>query len=307
MRIMVYNRRARRFIYHLRRALALMGLTPYFAADLARLRAFLTILGKYAPCLAEKFSFLGSHTLESDARLVDTFLHPHETQIDIKQWLEACSSAGLTPLALFDRYAELDDLRNPMWHVPSWQELEVRASDGRYENNLELFLAKPPLDEAPKIHLNSSLRPRQVLGRWSKAAHLKTRLPPTSWFSYEETRSISYPLRMNIWHHFIDHVYGVGRRRYLDPLLSRLPIPAMQRLARLGAILRAQVVSPELCQLMMLPRHPSMDPPQSAAPVDLQDTPIRAHIEQILAARGQRDVKRVDQVLQRLYAAQRGI
>ena len=311
MRIMVYNRRARRFIFHLQRALALMGLTPYSSADLALVRSFFSILARYAPILGEKLSQIGTHTLGSDARLVDTFLHPHEAQIDIEQWFDACSKGGLQPVAVFDRYAELDDLDNPMWQPPSWQQLEERAKDGRYENNLELFLTKTPIKMSARDSYSPDLSAGCMRQRRNKACRLKLMSPPSQWFGFEETKCISYVKRIKLWHHFIDHVYDTGREPgctpRLESLLSNLPVPAIQRLARIGVIFRSQIVSEALRRIMMQPLQAVIELPQKRQAVDLQETPVCNKVKQILATKDRGGEKMVALVLHRLYEAQRGV
>ena len=304
MRVMIYNRRSRRFLYHLRRATDLMGLTPHSPADLTRLRSLLSVLAEHAPSLGAKFACLGPGTLGSDARLADTFLHPREAQVDIRKWFDSINLAGLTPIGLYDRYAELDDLKNPLWVMPSWQSLEERACDGRFENNLELFLAKVPADNRPQ---NNQERAGGRYDFWQQCQiwRLGLKLPPTSWFSFEETRALSYPIKMLLWHHFINYVYGSADRPKIDDLVQRLPFSAVQRLVRLGAIFRGQLASAPLWEALSCPLHSEMEVPVKHPIKSLRDTPVLEKVEKIMAATGRASDRRIELVLQRLQAAQR--
>lgn len=241
IRLMVYNSPARCWIHQLQGILRILKISPFVAKDLQFAQLLIQNLGNILPNLGERLKQIGSGTLNNEARFVDTFLHPREARLSIAYWGSLIDAAGLEAFALFDRYAELDDLKNPLWHMPNWQDLTARANDNRFENNLELFLARK---KDPYVLPNTDY-PRRLL--------LKP--PPLSWFSFQETAPIDSATRWSIWHAFL-------RNTTVDHLLGRLTRPALQRLARIGAILPQQITSPSNQALARASMASNMNPPE---------------------------------------------
>jgi SAM-dependent methyltransferase len=300
VRLMVYNSEARRWIHALQRVFALLRLDPFNAADRAEARALLALLQRYVPAIAERLVGVGATTIASDTRLVDTFLHAREARIAPSAWLERCAAVGLAPIALVDRYAELDDLPNPLWRAPTPAQLAERAADARFENNLELYLRKAsPTDEAAPRAAPVDAPSRPI---WP----MLLRRAPRLWFGFEETRGIGLPLRMALWKAHLAHVFGSGTSGRLDEaLLRNLTHRALQRLARVGAVLPGQLEDRARVKQLTLPMTASMTPPHRPPAVDVAKiAPLVEAIEGALARRGLADTRRVQAVLQRIASAQ---
>lgn len=227
VRLMVYNAGPRRWIHHLQRAFALLDLEACDGSDLKVARRILLTAVKGSPALAARLAQVGMATIASDARLADLLLHPREARLDVTWWLRAIGDAGLKIVGLLDRYGELDDLPNPLWQAPDATALAPRAADRRYEGNLEVFLQKPGGLATPIVDA-------------SPVAPLGMGTGPALWWSFAETSQVAPALRSRIWR---AHRAFVERRvRALsDRDLVGLPLAALGRLARLGALLPGQI------------------------------------------------------------------
>lgn len=290
-RLMVYNSRARAWIRELQRAFALLQVDAYWPLDLNAVRSLLDAARREMPALDTRLSHMGATTLRNDARLVDTFLHAREARLSISDWLNAVTSSGLTLHGLFDRYAELDDLPNPLWRAPQAAELIERANDGRFENNLELFLAKPPLQRPTTPSAQAPLR-------------FFLKAPPRAWFNYPETRDVSLSLRIRLWHAHVRWVQGgipLGNAAWLNLLTAA----ARGRLARLGAILPGMIGVPALELGLIAPLTKRVEAPQLPAPARVSpDGALARLVHARLAAIGKDDLWRREAILTRFTRAQ---
>lgn len=266
VRLMVYNSPARAWIHELQALLRMLRVSPFTPEDRAFARRFVNALGRNLPALGERLAQMGGEMLRSEARFVDAFLHTREARLPVERWRELVAGAGLEAYALFDRYAELDDLANPLWSMPDWQALAVRAADGRFENNLELFLAKP------------GKAPPSVTAR-SHPRRLFLKPPPRAWFEYRETRAIDLATRWRIWHAFL-------RGAPIDHLTGRLTRPALQRLARLGAIVPMQLGSAPQRALAAAALCSAMEPPRREAATERERKAAMIALEAALKERG---------------------
>lgn len=287
LRLMVYNSEARTWIHHLQRAFHLLGLNGLDRSDVRETQALLRLLSAVLPALKERLEPMRESVLNG-ARCVDTFLHAREARLGLGEWIRAVEASGLKPLGLLDRYAELDDLPNPLYFMPSIAQLEERALDRRFENNLELYCYKPT---------------REVFGRqpslpmpWAIAR----RSPPQMWGSYEETRHLSWLQKWKLWQLFRRTIY---RRGSVLPTQHNVLNPAaVGRLARIGALWPSTWQGRE--QLFHAPLHDHMENPQLPPPVDpLAVRALRSRVEQILLAKG-RPLRYQVAILQRFAAAQ---
>lgn len=293
-RIMVYNRDARNWIHHLQKAFALLGLSAFRREDLDRGRKLLELLAAVSPALRERFEPMRGITFANSARFVDTFFHAREARLGLKFWRDAIDGSGLRMIGVFDRYAELDDLANPLLEVPAQSAWQDRIDDRRFENNLELYLAKPgpPGREtgagaACRLPALQSLKP-----------------PPVSWFGYAETRSIPWLVRRKIWTGFLRGLCKHAPES-ADPWAGNLPPAALQRLARIGALFPDDFRSRELQDLMRRPLHDSMEPPDFSEPGPVRgNRDIRKAVQEILQERNQ-PMKYLEAVMRRLDAAQK--
>ena len=297
-RIMVYNSEAREWIRHLQKAFSLLALSAFRPRDLKRGQNLLERMAGISPVLRERFAPMRSGAFANPSRFVDTFLHAREARLDLKFWLRAIENCGLRVIGVFDRYAELDDLPNPLLEVPTFQAWQDRIEDRRFENNLELYLAKSyPTDAGPAGNPRSPAMTRTL-----PAPHF-LKSPPKAWFEYAETRSIPWIARRRIWSRFLRGLCGrfAGSA---DAWAGRLPPEALQRLGRIGALFPDDFRSKELKDLMRLPLHEFMEPPEFSAPGPVRDNrEIRAEVQLILQEKN-RSVKYLEAVMNRLESAQ---
>lgn len=265
MRLMVYNSPARTWIHQLQSLLRIFRISPYSASDRQFARHLIQRLADHLPSLGQRLRQIGPSTLSNEARFVDTFLHPREAKVAITHWGSLLAAAGLEAYALFDRYAELDDLKNPLWHMPDWQDLSKRAADARFENNLEIFVAKsgdsPPTANTPL--------PRRLL--------LKP--PPLLWFNFNETRHIDHRTRWALWHAFLRHAS-------IEPLQHRLTRPALQRLARIGAILPSQLAERSIAAIAAARMSNEMEAPLWPRPSPREQNEALLTIKTAIQERG---------------------
>ena len=287
-RLMFYNAPARTWIWDLARACHAIGFDPFARRDLADLRRLLTVLASASPALGARLSQLGPTTIANDARLVDTFLHPREARLGIKDWLSALKNAGLDVIGLFDRYAELDDLPNPLWAMPSAAALAARAADRRFENNLELFVRKP------------GQSPRSVASRMTGQ---KLVLPPRAWFSYDETRQIPWATRFRLWHAHLRFL-GEGTSIGQAPWLRGISGAALARLARVGAILPGMLGDAGRERALAAPLAKHVEAPKAAASTNLAASDVLSAVVAMLAARGRDTPRRRRTIMARLNRAQ---
>jgi hypothetical protein len=256
-RLMVYNARARDWIWDINRGFALLKLRFDSDADVDTARKLLYQLATFSPRLNDRLRQMGRSSLESKTRFADTFLHPWEARADIHQWFAAFEKSGLHPVALYDRYAELDDLENPLWRCPNAEQLSERAHDLRYEDNLEIWLIKKDCLDLQRTGLfETSTRGHLPL-------RLRMRMPPSQLNQFEETRGLPFGVKLAIWQGFIKSLYG-QRDRTSERLWKGLAPDAMKRLARIGLILPETAEMLDIHQSLVKPIHESMNPPSIA-------------------------------------------
>ncbi len=310
LRLMVYNSESRGWIRQVQKAFALLGLSAFNERDRSCGRDLLLALADVSPAFRERIAPLHAGAWTDASRFVDTFFHAREARLDLDYWLRAIDAAGLRVLGVLDRYGELDDLPNPLLQAPdpgAWQE---RLADRRFENNFELYLAKPGL-RTPQAHpgaggkADGELRGTDAAGS-GMAARLPSwhalHSPPRTWFEYEETRTLPMLQRHRIWRHFLHGL--TGRVWEADAWAGALPPEALQRLGRIGALFPDDFRSRELQDLLRRPRHAVMEPPDYAPMEPLRDAALRERVAGILEARN-RPRKVLELVLKRLETAQR--
>jgi hypothetical protein len=299
-RIMVYNSEARGWIRHLQRAFDLLGLTglnglarPH-SGGIDRARKLAVSLAEVSPALRERFLAMRGGAFANDSRFVDTFLHVREARLGLSYWLEAIRRAGMGLIGVYDRLAELDDLPNPLLEPPDPEAWQARIRDRRFENNLELWLARP----------GPAARDAAVPGAVRLPAMHVLREPPTTWFEYAETRALPWTARRRLWANFLRRLAG-GRSGGVDAWAGVLAPEAIQRLGRLGALFPDDFASRELKDMLLRPRHASMEPPDFPGPGPVHaNEGIRAEVRAILRD-GNLPAERLEPVMNRLEAAQR--
>ncbi len=286
-RLMLYNAPARAWIRELAHAFELIGLDRHVRDDLSQLRGLLSLLTQTLPSLAQRIGQLGAATIGNDARLVDTFLHAREARLEPSAWLAAVRDAGLEIAGVVDRYAELDDLPNPLWSPPTGAELDARAMDRRFEGNLELFVAR--VDGARRGAVAPTRAALPLKMRWKS--------PPRMWFDYEETRGIAAGMRWKLWRAHLEFVRE-GRKLSGARTLDGITRAAQGRLARLGAILPGMVEA-----RLVAPLEAKMDVPRKE---DVREVPVEVvqRVDEMLRARGRFTERRMGVVVARLGRSQ---
>ncbi len=253
LRAMVYNSPARDWVHALQDYFLAIDLGVHNADPLKSVKKCRETLKEFAlgsPLIGDRLRAIGASTMDNPARVADTFLHPQELRWPIPRWFELFSSAGLRLVGFYDRYGELDDLPNPLLvghgKIDMSQELNVRATDRRFEGNLEMIWTKDPKQGTHALASTLSRSSGHLM-------RLKFRGPPNIWFDFEETKDLSMSCKMQIWHAFID-----GRK--LVPSAWGKKDRTLQRLARLGAILPDQL-DPGPAKIAAAPMEDSMSPP----------------------------------------------
>lgn len=250
-RIMVYNTPARSWIEDCAAIFRLLGLNASSGYAVRCAQELLAAIAALLPRVQERLQAMGPSLCQHPSRFADAFLHPRVVQTGISAWWHSLKSSGFQIVGLFDRYAELDDLPNPLWQAPTPESLEERAADGRFEGNLELFLRKPA---APCAAARGAWPARSQLGWRHYAAP-----PPLAWLSYDETRHIPIRQHYLLWWRFLTTLAGKEQ----VPSAWSLPKPAVQRLARIGALLPG-MLSAEQRVLAAAKMTARMDPPPRA-------------------------------------------
>lgn len=292
-RMMVYNSAARSWMRSLSRAMRLLGFDYNNAQSLTEAKEFLEALKKTSAVFESRLGSLGPKTIKRSARLVDTFFHEREVNQGLEYWLNAIHKAKLVPKGLYDRYAELDDLPNPMYHFPNRQQLNERIADKRFENNFELYLSKPAAEQTSLTSNKNSIKP----------LHLYTKDAPKAWFDYTETKSIPFWLRQRIWHMHIQMFY-VDSQRLDYGLFDKLEKTSIQRLARIGAFGAHLITQDRLKDLMLRPMADSMEPPDPPSHSDSDMEQVTLLVRSVLKDKQQLDPRRIELILSRLRQAQ---
>jgi len=298
--VMVYNQKARQWIRHLQKAFHLLKLDPTKADDQETARHLLQELAAHSTPIKTRLKALGPSTMQNSSRFADTFFHTHETNHDLASWLQLFGQAGLSNLAVFDRYAELDDLPNPMWQAPTAAQLIERAADYRFENNLEIYLYRPSKSQT-QATLQRHTQSDQKSPAWSLLRRYLS-LPPRAWFQYEETRQLSFRLQHSLWREHLCFTHGYPST--VDKLMTKLEVPTRQRLARIGVVLPGQIQSQELAAEMLQPMCSAMDATNYGDPVNLRGSALSRLIIDLLQERNIYSDRRFHSVIGRLSAAQ---
>ena len=113
---------------------------------------------------------------------------------------------------------------------------------------------------------------------------------------------MTYPQRLTLWR---------AQQRYLkngvvlpDRFMGSIPVPALQRLARMGAILPGMFQSRELRELAGKPLADAMEVPLPFKKVDLAATPLKAWFDLTLSKLGSLDERRPKRIWSHLAALQ---
>lgn len=290
MRVMVYNSKARAWIHELQRVFARLGYDHLVSSDVRDARRFLLAIAGVLPRLAARLKQMGDATLRNDARFVDTFLHAREARLSLTHWQSTIDAAGLQTYALFDRYAELDDLANPLWQAPSVSDLEARADDLRYENNLEVFLVKPPRGK-PTVSSEPATCNLHYALTLAKG-------PPKLWFGFAETKTVPQTLRFELWRAYLQHVLlGAAPKANV---FGRVDWRALQRLARIGAVLPGMVQDEALRATLLAPMADAMQAPELPARLELPSKALSDLVETALAVKNREDSRAHGLILHRL-------
>lgn len=254
MRLMVYNSHARAWIRDWQSIFRLLRINYKDAKDILVAQDILKQAAQNLPRLESRLGRMSS-LLAHPSRFVDCFLHEREASLSIQDWYRSIEDCGLEAVGLLDLYGELDDLPNPLWQVPQAEELSERAADFRYENNLVLYLAKPQIRHTAK---SSKSKAVQHFTRRKK----RSKTPPQSWFECPETKKLSFQFRKNIWHNYISEAESFKIDASKITQLKSLPIPSLQRLARMGAISQDTASKLGIREKLLAPMSHEMEKPE---------------------------------------------
>ena len=254
VRLMIYNGEARGWINDINRAFANLGLRFENDRDVDSARMILKQIAERSPRLRERLRQMGPSSLENSSRFADTFMHPWESRATIRQWFDAFESANLKPAALYDRYAELDDLPNPLWTPPTAEQLTERARDMRFENNLEIWLQRKTSEGNGDIDRKQTPNPARIPVR------LRLTMPPTSLSRFEETKNLPFATKLAIWQGFLRTIYNRVDSTYIN-LIKKMDKKTSGRLARIGLILPETAHAAGIYEQLLKPLTNSMTIP----------------------------------------------
>jgi len=289
VRIMVYNSQSRDWLWQINRAYRSLGLNFYSDQDIENARQLLMSLSKLSPRLESKLKQIGQSSLSNNTRFADTFLHPWESRASIREWFKLFAASALRPVALYDRYAELDDLPNPLWQCPGAFELDERARDLRFENNLELWLAKNRLTPHQRPKTGSTQTNSRIPVR------LRLTMPALNFSKFSETSDLTFGAKLTLWQGFLRGLYNIQDKSQTELVRSMQPETA-KRLARVGLILPKAAKDAGRFEELLHPLCDKMNPPiLPEASNDLILPRVRA-----LCAKLQPDAKKVDLAVYRL-------
>lgn len=289
-RIMVYNGVARDWIWQINRAFRNLGLNFESDSDIRIARNLLMELSKISPRLEYRLRQVGLSSLKNNTRFADTFLHPWEARATIHDWYLSFKQFNLEPFALFDRYAELDDLPNPMWACPSSAELTARSSDLRFENNLEVWLRHPSSKTQSRNKITESESTSKIPVR------LRLTMPAMNFSKYSETNELSFAAKLTLWQGFLQALHGIHDRAAIN-LIRNLDTPVAGRLARVGLILPCTAQMANRYDDLLDPLTTEMTPPILP---EASNELILPHIKKICSTINQ-NKSRVESAVQRLY------
>jgi SAM-dependent methyltransferase len=254
MRIMIYNADARDWIWQINRALRCLGLRFESNTDIHIARTILFELCKSSPRLDYRLRQLGIKSLKNNTRFADTFLHPWEARANILQWFTVFQDKGLEPFALYDRYAELDDLQNPLWQCPTAKSLQDRSLDLRFENNLEIWLTHKNVKTIH--HGNNS----QQSSAGKIPVRLRLTMPPINFRRYSETQDLSLGAKLILWQGFLKGLHNITDDSSVN-LIKDMDNKTASRLARIGLILPHAAQGAHRFEELMAPMTSRMAPP----------------------------------------------
>lgn len=260
LRLMVYNHFARKTIQHLQNIFKLAGFNSDKTQDVVTAQKIFAHWASLIPAVGELKKNIGEKNLYSLPRFADTFLHPKEARVSYDEIVSHCKLNDLRIIGLFDRYGELDDLKNPLWNAPSAKALNERLKDRRFENNYEIYLCK--LDQ--KSNRSSPGKKKKSILRYFHTLRLCLRGAPRFWRGFHETRELNRWTRQKVWI-AMNLSLHLGRHEFASRTLSRLSIPCLKRLARLGAITRMQAKIWQLEEILSEPIHAFMESPSETA------------------------------------------
>ncbi len=290
IRMMVYNRTARDWIHQIQKVFALLQLSPFIKEDLRDSLLLLEALARECPALKERLNSLLPEMRSRPTRLVDTFLHAREARLDLGDWLDSINDSGLRIIGMLDRYAELDDLPNPLYSMPHSDQLQDRCLDRRFENNWEFYLIKPG-----HIRTKVSLKVSRKV-RW--------RTPPKQWFSYNETQNLSWKTKQLLWQSHLS--YYSEQFISLDPkTCASIGELSLQRLLRIGAIWPMALPHELRTYLLAKPMYEQMEKPHTAKAIQLSYMDSCSRIVQSILLRKKRDPRLFFQLAKRIEAAQK--
>lgn len=277
LKLEINNSRSRSWLADLRRSIELMNMDPFSKEDRNLAKNFVQSFLAIAPHLRERLTIHSRELWSNESQFVNLFFTAHENRLPIEWWHKTFRKAGLRMFSLVDRFGELDHLPNPLWNPPTIAQLKKHVEERSFEGNWEMFFCHSDIASSPYPETKLTNSPigfsRYIL-----------RTPPAKWFEYLETSEISTRSKYMLWYRHLAHTHEVGGGD-IKKLAKKFDEQALQRLARVGAILPKQVDNIHLRRSMSRPMRPSPLVAQQVFPADLRDTHLTAKVKKILRKR----------------------
>lgn len=266
LRVMVYNNIARKWIQQFQSIFKVLKLDPRQQEDLGIVKNIFAKASKF-PRVAVVWNEVSQYKHGSMSWLMDTFFNERVINWGLENWLHLFAQHDFQLRGVFDRYGELDDLKNPLWQPPEAEDLLERIADLRFENNFELFLQWQPDWFSPKRMERlpcEELFPGQKVflahfqGLWNT---------PDLWNGFQEIDSLSFIQKKRIWRAFAKHLIENRGIDLEGKAWAGFSQRSFNRLARLGAILPSMIKYEPQKQVFIDPLEDRMEVPQFGGPL----------------------------------------
>lgn len=218
MRVMVYNSQGRSWIHSWQDEFKKQRLSLYDKKDL---RTAKNLMKEASNTDKTLFKYLRQikPAFTHNSRFVDTFFHSQECREGLDFWMNILNKIGLINFALFDRYCELDKLKNTMKAFPSYKNLSSMISDGKFQANFEIYLFKPS-------EKNNSILKNKV--RLKDPYFFKG---PNFWQNYSELKKLSHIKKCYLWQYFLN---WCSKDKPKNNVWKKIEKTQINRLSRLG-------------------------------------------------------------------------
>ena len=234
----------------------------------------------------------------SKDELLEYFFHPYENIHETYDWMKWIEDAGLQVFGVFDRYAELSDIENPLLVPPDAKTLQKRINLGFMKGSLEFYLCASDLQK--RKHLKKKRKVKSTF-RMRKAWHL-----PDFWLQNPYLSSTS---KQNLYRVWLQHLRSNYSR---EPVglgwmgnLESYSVNEMKSFARYGMILPSMIQdNPSLLNFLYDPIESHQKLSREHQVIDFFDTALGFKVERELRKRDIYDTKRFYVVMERFVQSQ---